>query len=106
MELSATAVRLTGGPRVGDGDGDADDIMADCDDMSTVDVNDSTDDTDDELADDEVETVVISCDAIIELDTGVGEGDDTGVGEGDDTGVGEGDDTGVGDVSNEDTLVL
>ena len=90
VELSATAVRLTGGPRAGDGDGDADDIMADCDDMSTVDVNDSTDDTDDELADDEVETVVISCDAIIELDTGVGEGDDTG----------------VGDVSNEDTLVL
>ena len=80
VELSATAVRLTGGPRAGDGD--ADDIMADCDDMSTVDVNDSTDDTDDELADDEVETVVISCDAIIELDTG------------------------VGGVSNEDTLVL
>ena len=83
-------MRLTGGPRAGDGDGDgdgdADDIMADCDDMSTVDVKDSTDDIDDELADDEVETVVIiSCDAIIELDT---DGD------------------GVGDVSNEDTLVL
>ena len=85
MELSATAVRLTGGPRVGDGDGDGDDIMADCDDMSTVDVKGSTDDTDDELADDEIETVVIiSCDAIIELDT-----DGDGV-----------------DVSNEDTLVL
>ena len=85
VELSATAVRLTGGPRVGDGDGDGDDIMADCDDMSTVDVKGSTDDTDDELADDEIETVVIiSCDAIIELDT-----DGDGV-----------------DVSNEDTLVL
>ena len=77
MEVSASAVRLTGGPRAGDGDGDADDIMADCDDMSTVDVKGSTD---------EVEMVVIiSCDAIIELDT---DGD------------------GVGDVSNEDTLVL
>ena len=77
MEVSASAVRLTGGPRAGDGDGDADDIMADCDDMSTVDVKGSTD---------EVEMlVIISCDAIIELDT---DGD------------------GVGDVSNEDTLVL
>lgn len=75
--MSASAVRLTGGPRAGDGDGDADDIMADCDDMSTVDVKGSTD---------EVEMlVIISCDAIIELDT---DGD------------------GVGDVSNEDTLVL
>ena len=73
-------MRLTGGPRAGDGDGDADDNMADCDDMSTVDIKGSTDDTDDELADDEVETVVISCDAIIKL--------------------------GVGGVSNEDTLVL
>lgn len=88
VELSASAVRLTGGPRAGDGDGDGDgdDIMADCDDLSSVDVKDSTDDTDDKLVDDEVEMVVIiSCDAIIELDT---DGD------------------GVGDVLNEGTLVL
>ena len=97
VELSASAVRLTGGPGAGDGDGDgdgdtdvgdgdADDIMADCDDMSTVDVKDSTDDTDDKLVDDEVEMVVIiSCDAIIELNT---DGD------------------GVGDVPNEGSLVL
>ena len=83
-------MRLTGGPGAGDGDGDgdgdADDIMADCDDMSAVDVKGSTDDTDDKLGDDEVEMVVIiSCDAIIELDT---DGD------------------GVGNVSNEGTLVL
>ena len=60
VELSGSALRLTGEPRTGDGDGDTDDI----DEVIADD-----DDDDDEIVDDTVP--IVSCGTIVEL-VGVG----------------------------------
>ena len=62
VEVTTSALRLTGEPRTGDGDGDTDDI-------DEVITDDDDDDDDDEIVDDTVP--IVSCGTIVEL-VGVG----------------------------------
>lgn len=65
VELSASAMRLTGEPRTGDGDGDRD-----TDDIDKVVADDDDDEIDDTV-------VIVSCDTIVELiGAGVVSGED------------------------------